>query len=619
MLPVEHILDNYIRKEHTDFAILIDGKWGSGKSYFIANNFKEQLIEINKFYKGNEFSIAYISLYGLGSVDQLRERVFLAVNPKLAKQSISRKLVRAIVNQSAEYLGIGSIGKDIVNIFGGIPKNKILVFDDLERAESTIMNQLLGFINNYTEHQNLKVLILADEEKIPDSAQYQYKVIKEKFVRFTYSFQSNIETIFDNIIVRYNNRYKAFLQSHKELILSLFRAGNHTNLRTLNFILDIFLDIHKKTNEGDIEHSSNNDTILKSFLFFVVIYSIEYKKGLPDNADIGLQQLSKEIENGVHGELLKRMIVRADNSIETADDELNIFARQISEVYLPNHRIPFKYYNLLASYILSGKLIDEDFRKLLASEHNAIERKKGKPEYNAYKQIRDFDSLEDKDLEILVAQILEHVKLGRYQYSEQIDIFVRLSDLIKSDLITLDFYKLLELSLAGIEATAKKSEPEIFPTRQLFYHIRNIAGVDKLIAKIESVNELNKQKKYEEIIESAKSKLVSNDFDSLVKDIVEGTVNEPIFIAQIFPASRFLDIFINKPNASKTEILSILKRRLYKFDSYGKIIFEEEREFFEELVTLIDSDLTSTLTGRIDKYNLNALKRIAENAVKAKS
>ena len=61
---------NYIKKENTEYAILIDGKWGVGKTFFVKNTLETKLQkEIKKFgrYKG----IIYISLCGIRYINQL--------------------------------------------------------------------------------------------------------------------------------------------------------------------------------------------------------------------------------------------------------------------------------------------------------------------------------------------------------------------------------------------------------------------------------------------------------------------------------------------------------------------------------------------------------------------
>lgn len=46
--------------------------------------------------------------------------------------------------------------------------NSILIFDDLERCDCSI-NEILGYINSFVEHEKMKVIIVANQEEIGKS------------------------------------------------------------------------------------------------------------------------------------------------------------------------------------------------------------------------------------------------------------------------------------------------------------------------------------------------------------------------------------------------------------------------------------------------------------------
>ena len=54
---VESILD-YVRADYTDYAIMINGEWGSGKTYFWNNKIRNK-IETMQF-NGKRYSFRYI-------------------------------------------------------------------------------------------------------------------------------------------------------------------------------------------------------------------------------------------------------------------------------------------------------------------------------------------------------------------------------------------------------------------------------------------------------------------------------------------------------------------------------------------------------------------------------
>ena len=169
----------------------------------------------------------------------------------------------------------------MLNIFGGIPKNKILVFDDLERLATETINEVLGFINTYTEHQNLKVIVVADEERIKAKID-DYDKVKEKLIRFTYLFNPELKEVFPSFIARYTSvPYQQFLTANSDLICDLFTKGQHKNLRSLRFVLDLFEAVFVSVNSiADLEEA-NKKVLLDRFLFFVTTYSPQAQGSSP--------------------------------------------------------------------------------------------------------------------------------------------------------------------------------------------------------------------------------------------------------------------------------------------------------------------------------------------------
>ena len=57
---VESILD-YIRADYTDYAIMINGEWGSGKTYFWNHKIRNKIEEIFLYLTRNYFLCAVLS------------------------------------------------------------------------------------------------------------------------------------------------------------------------------------------------------------------------------------------------------------------------------------------------------------------------------------------------------------------------------------------------------------------------------------------------------------------------------------------------------------------------------------------------------------------------------
>lgn len=82
---IAKVIERYLHEEDTDYAIMISGEWGCGKTYFI----KHQLDGILKGIKYNNkkdkkhdsYEKVYISLYGASSKEDIESFIFRSLNP----------------------------------------------------------------------------------------------------------------------------------------------------------------------------------------------------------------------------------------------------------------------------------------------------------------------------------------------------------------------------------------------------------------------------------------------------------------------------------------------------------------------------------------------------------
>lgn len=181
---------NYIRDENARYAILIDGAWGSGKTY-LYENYLVDAIDSIEIGKNKRKQNVYISLYGISSIDSLAKQ--LITNYLVCVKGNGNKLIKKGFKQLAGMIGvassvfsfsIGSVSIDLTNILEKIENNidvkdMVICLDDLERCTIPI-NEFFGFVNNLIEHCNCKVLILADEKNIGKI--YANTNIEEKYL-----------------------------------------------------------------------------------------------------------------------------------------------------------------------------------------------------------------------------------------------------------------------------------------------------------------------------------------------------------------------------------------------------------------------------------------------------
>ncbi|MDD9158509.1 P-loop NTPase fold protein, partial [Aliivibrio sp. S4TY2] len=103
MKQVEQIIELL---EDTSFpqAMLLDGAWGSGKTYFINNHLIEKLKE--KF----GLEVYLFSLYGISNIDDFRDKVISLSLTDKEEASVFAKYLSKAVEGAATNLGERGIG-----------------------------------------------------------------------------------------------------------------------------------------------------------------------------------------------------------------------------------------------------------------------------------------------------------------------------------------------------------------------------------------------------------------------------------------------------------------------------------------------------------------------------
>ncbi|MCB4862479.1 KAP family NTPase [Sphingobium sp. PNB] len=163
--PNAHILSyiaQYLSKEPT-FALMISGEWGAGKTFLVRSVFQ------------GRSDILYVSLNGTAKTSEVIERLYLAAYPVFAD-----KTMRALGSIARTVGGVFRLKSDLKfeDLFD-LDRYKILVLDDIERSLLS-PQEILGFINNFVEHDSKHVILIANENELENKP--NYKQIREKVV-----------------------------------------------------------------------------------------------------------------------------------------------------------------------------------------------------------------------------------------------------------------------------------------------------------------------------------------------------------------------------------------------------------------------------------------------------
>ncbi len=231
---IAEFLNYYIMlKTPPNYAVLLDGQWGSGKTFFIN--------KIREIYETEERKIIYVSLFGITSVNQIDDQIYnqfytigkkyLRYGAKVITSVIKSKLAVEVGDAMPFVDSLGDIDPTKLQ-----PKidNAIFVFDDFER--SGISNrEAIGYINNFVEHGNNKVLVVANTQEIDKSEEFLRTF--EKVIGRTFKILPEFDSAFDTFAkIISEPDAAAELVRQKSAIREIFKNANHKNLRTLKYV-----------------------------------------------------------------------------------------------------------------------------------------------------------------------------------------------------------------------------------------------------------------------------------------------------------------------------------------------------------------------------------------------
>lgn len=205
---VADTLDAYLQLDKPRFAVLLQGKWGSGKTWFIRNYIDKRKNENQPF--------CYVSLFGIEQLIEIDSQIIACCNPILSKaEGVSRFAGRII-----ERLNPAIKGDDIEKFAKFLKKwckirgNLVLVLDDLERASIQI-ELVLGYVSNMLDEVGIKVILLCDSEQFSKDEE-KFLRFKEKVVGNSIAIEPDVETVFDIQVSLQSEKSERYSKQIKE-------------------------------------------------------------------------------------------------------------------------------------------------------------------------------------------------------------------------------------------------------------------------------------------------------------------------------------------------------------------------------------------------------------------
>ncbi|MCL8302871.1 P-loop NTPase fold protein [Pseudomonas mosselii] len=285
MSPNEHIsesLKTYLESPPLEYAFLINGEWGSGKTHYIENFIKN--------YKSNELKLIRISLFSLSTTKEINEKIFESIHPLLSskKVKIATKILKGALSFGFK-IDLDSDGKpdgtvnaklDKIEFLDKISptdsnKDIVVIFDDIERS-SIPLKDTLGYINELTETLNTKVILIANEKQFDDKEKELYIKFKEKVIGKTFEITQDANSILNELLESDLEKFHTPDSINlKEEIAQIYTIADYKNLRKLKQTISDFTNFLSKLDDKFLKHPIFYKHLLRTFFAL----SLELKAG----------------------------------------------------------------------------------------------------------------------------------------------------------------------------------------------------------------------------------------------------------------------------------------------------------------------------------------------------
>ncbi len=541
---VESILD-YVRADYTDYAIMINGEWGSGKTYFWNHKVKNKIesLQLN----GRKYTTIYMSLYGISNLEEISKKIFIETT-QLMDKNLKKYMDSHGQTNIPEY---AKTGLDMANFFGVTKNgekidyesffstnNKVLCFDDLERANVDVVD-ILGYINNFVEHDHIKTIIICNEkelatkfkssniemktfiatylldkqnelstkgetkpmvEKIRDKIEYvfdnanDYERIKEKLIGETFEYAPKFNYIINGLLMRFENNSELirFLRENTNLIISTFNKSGTRNLRILKHALNDFKKIFEIVNKA---YPNTKLRVLQTMLIFTIAVSFEIKAGkITKNKFVNIQS----------NEEYKAILV----SSRVLMDNRQFYIKEFDNNYYFNFKSEYRFFKFIEIYVRTRIFDMKALKKDMEAIINTIDTEK----LPGYKRLltEEYWKISDDQFPRIIKEVIEEVKKGQLQLIEIVKLFSYFSYFIKRGLINNDIKETKQIFIEGMNKSVVNSD--------------YCANVEEELSRVGIVNETDKEmeevlKHFEKLNNQLEEKMYKDKADEIFRYI----------------------------------------------------------------------------------------------------
>jgi len=220
-------LTRYLRNPPPNYAFLLEGSWGVGKSHLWRLFKGKPLTDL----KRNDITI---SVAGLSTLNDLEDALFLASVQDLAPDFV--KETCAVLWKTA--LRVVKVDPKDIKLKADVKAGTTVVcIDDVERFAGDF-KVLFGFIKALLDDAELHVVLIGDEKRaIADLP--GYKDYRERIINRSISLPPDTGSLYESVVKGYTEEnIRDVLLSNKDAAIALFAEKGLRNLRTVRAVLD---------------------------------------------------------------------------------------------------------------------------------------------------------------------------------------------------------------------------------------------------------------------------------------------------------------------------------------------------------------------------------------------
>lgn len=422
---LQHMLRLYLESSSTDYALMINGAWGAGKTYYMQHSIKALLHQYHK-------KSLYVSLNGMKSFNEVAAQIVFATRwsymGKIANSFIlpfaakwlPEKTISFICSQLKYLSEMKSRSSGFHGEYDLTSEDYIIIVDDIERVsetnddkDGTLLMELLGRLFDEFISKGYHVVLVGAESEMKDKTRF-FKA-KEKYVRHTIDFVPDIPVVIDSIIVTYYGITRRHVRLIAEFLKRFAMTYHINNIRTIKRMLDGFVFLASKVNDEALLSKSANrimeifaPTILERILGVLCGKSID---------DILVQTKSNESSAWVNSltALYDRLYSAAGDNSSDAEAQPDLQKVDVPVFMRKKYNNPdcfcrWTENSTIVYFAITGLIDDASFRKEIQSWIPPAENIYAK----ALDAIWQFETTEDSDFAKNYPLVVKGLEQGEY-------------------------------------------------------------------------------------------------------------------------------------------------------------------------------------------------------------